>query len=318
MKKILIGFIAVIVVFGMAISKCADSLVPISVLSEIKEIGENIYSEMTETGVVPVNVNASGMLSVDRLEKAAKNREEFFEQLRAELLKRKETFTVDYNGYYKDIGTSVSNMLSKINSMDSKSTSDDGDFLVGSITSMAYNVRYSSSQASYTFTVKYTDSAAQVKKLNKKIKSVFKKKGISEMSAFKKVKTIHDYVVNTVQYDRSMTEHSAYAGLVDKKHETVCQGYALIMYKMLTEAGVLAHYVTGHADGQSHSWNIVKLKGKWYYLDAAWDDPVASEPILSYKYFLVGSKTMNKDHKLSKKDKKLYKDKISVSDFKWN
>ena len=77
MKKILIGFIAVIVVFGMAISKCADSLVPISVLSEIKEIGENIYSEMTETGVVPVNVNASGMLSVDRLEKAAKNRRVF-------------------------------------------------------------------------------------------------------------------------------------------------------------------------------------------------------------------------------------------------
>ena len=161
MKKILIGFIAVIVVFGMAISKCADSLVPISVLSEIKEIGENIYSEMTETGVVPVNVNASGMLSVDRLEKAAKNREEFFEQLRAELLKRKETFTVDYNGYYKDIGTSVSNMLSKINSMDSKSTSDDGDFLVGSITSMAYNVRYSSSQASYTFTVNTNGTGAE-------------------------------------------------------------------------------------------------------------------------------------------------------------
>ena len=108
MKKILAGvMLAIAMICLMFFMGDAQY----KVLSNIKTIGENIYSEMTETGVVPVNVNASGMLSVDRLEKAAQNREEFFEQLKAELLKRKETFTVDYNGYYEDIGTSVSNML---------------------------------------------------------------------------------------------------------------------------------------------------------------------------------------------------------------
>ena len=136
----------------------------------------------------------------------------------------------------------------------------------------------------------YTENADQVKSVNKTAKSVLKKLKVKNMSDVAKVKTIHDYVVKLVTYDNSLKDHSAYGGLSASKHSTVCQGYALIMYKLLTDAGVPCHYVTGNAGGP-HAWNIVKIKGKWYYLDATWDDP---SDTTVYDYFLVGSKTLKK------------------------
>ena len=83
------------------------------------------------------------------------------------------------------------------------------------------------------------------------------------------------------------------------------------MYKLLTDAKVPVHYVTGNAGGP-HAWNIVKINKKWYYLDATWDDP---SNVLSYNYFLIGSKKMNKDHSLDKYYKDKYK--ISTTDLDW-
>ena len=72
------------------------------------------------------------------------------------------------------------------------------------------------------------------------------------------MKAIHDYVVKHVSYDTSYKAYTAYEALVNRS--AVCQGYALLTYQLLKEAGIENHFVTGTGDGQPHAWNIVKLK----------------------------------------------------------
>ena len=229
------------------------------------------------------------------------NSSQFYRELRKHLLKRENNFSITYYGSYNSIENDGNELLKQIRNLDYKDTSDDGEFLVEDITRIGFNCTHNSTRCVYTFNVNYSETAEQVKKLNKKIKKVLKKLKIEKYSKYKRTKLIHDYVVNTVSYDQTLSDYTAYGALVDKKHSTVCQGYTQLMYKMLTEAGINAHYISGKATNstgvtQEHAWNIVKLKGKWYYIDATWDDPISTEPILRYDYFLVGSNTLNKDH----------------------
>ncbi len=224
------------------------------------------------------------------------------------LLKRKKTFTLTLNSTNVD----TDKIYDAIGEIDSKKTSDDADFLKGGILSLGWSGYYNSKGQIVTYwKIVYTETAKQVKKVNSSSKKVLKKLKVSGMSDVAKVKTIHDYVVNLVRYDDSLKDHSAYGGLTAKKHSTVCQGYALIMYKLLTDAGVPSHYVTGDAGGP-HAWNIVKINKKWYHLDATWDDP---SDTLVYDYFLIGSNRMNNDHKTDKYYTKKYK--ISKTDLDW-
>lgn len=246
--------------------------------------------------------------------KVPSTKAEFYNQLRKQLLKRPTNLTISFKGSYKTVAPNANYILEQIRLLDDKSTSDDADFLMGTLLYISYNVRYTSKASTFNFYFKYTETANQVKELNKKISSVLTSLGVSKMSPVAKVKAIHDYVVNHVQYDLTMTDHSAYGGLVASKHTTVCQGYALLMYKMLTDAGIPAHYVTGYA-GEAHAWNIVQINGTWYYLDATWDDPTGGRPILSHDYFLIGSKKLSKDHTTDSVYTKTYK--ISANDLDW-
>lgn len=229
-------------------------------------------------------------------------------RVRKYLIKRKKTFTVTLNSQNVD----SDKIYNAVGEIDSKKTSDDADFLKGGMLSLGWTGYCNSKGQMVTcWKIVYTETAKQVKKVNASAKKVLKKLKVSGMSDVAKVKTIHDYVVDLVTYDNSLKDHSAYGGLTADKHSTVCQGYALIMYKLLTDAGVPCHYVTGDAGGP-HAWNIVKIKKKWYHLDATWDDPSDS---LVYDYFLIGSNRLNNDHKTDSYYTKKYK--ISKTDLDW-
>ncbi len=219
----------------------------------------------------------------------------FYAALRENLMARYTGFTIEYNGAYADLPADVADMLEVVRKMDDPSTSDDGDFLVGSLLRTGYSCSYTSTWCQYNFSVVYTETAEQVKAVNREIAKILDRLHIRKLSQTARVKAIHDYLANRISYDQTLVDHSAYGGLVDQKHQTVCQGYALLFYKMLTDAGVTCRYVTGYAGGY-HAWNMVKLSGKWYYVDVTWDDPISATPVVDYSYFLVGSGTMNRDH----------------------
>ncbi len=108
----------------------------------------------------------------------------------------------------------------------------------------------------------------------------------NSMSDFDKIKKIYDYVYNTVNYDsvhqRKDNHHMKTTAYFAVKYKTaVCQGYSVLMYRLLKEAGVDARVITGtvieNGEEQLHAWNIVKIDEKYYHLDVTWDKALETD-----------------------------------------
>ena len=122
---------------------------------------------------------------------------------------------------------------------------------------------------------------------------------------YEKIKYIHDYLVENIEYDSSAQNvYNIYGAMITKK--CVCEGYAKAFQYLLNEIGIENTIVIGTAmnsknEQESHAWNYVKLDEKWYSVDVTWDDPkiIGGGSLTNsekYKYFLKGSKTMNINH----------------------
>lgn len=142
------------------------------------------------------------------------------------------------------------------------------------------------------------------KETEQKVDSILKKIIKPNYSDYDKVKAVHDYIVLNTAYDYenfkkdTVPEESymAYGSLV--KGVAVCDGYVRAASLLLDRLGIENIYVTGYVAGDGlHSWNMVKLDGKYYHMDTTWDDPVPNKPgYVGYNYFLVSSKQLAKDH----------------------
>lgn len=118
---------------------------------------------------------------------------------------------------------------------------------------------------------------------------------------YEKVKAIYDWLCTNVVYDYTnlnspeyMLKHTAYAAAIN--HTAVCQGYAVLFYRLALECGIDARVIAGKGKGangwEDHAWNIVKLGGNYYLLDATWDatKELYQKPA-KYDWFLKGSES---------------------------
>ncbi len=140
--------------------------------------------------------------------------------------------------------------------------------------------------------------------LNRKAEEIISEIIKPGMTDFEKELAIHDYIVNHCRYDVENYEaenippesHSAYGVLV--KEIAVCEGYAKAMKLLMDKAGVESLVIAGSSKAQSHAWNLVKLDGAYYHVDATWDDPITEdgEQILLYNYFNLTDDEIGTDH----------------------
>lgn len=103
------------------------------------------------------------------------------------------------------------------------------------------------------------------------------------MTDLEKEKAVYDWIIRNVQYDYSFSHYSAYDGLF--LGTTVCNGYALLMYRMLSALGMTVRIAPGYGYDELHAWNMVYLCGNWYHADATWDDPNTANDLVNYNYF---------------------------------
>ncbi|WP_434610825.1 S-layer homology domain-containing protein [Bacillus paranthracis] len=167
------------------------------------------------------------------------------------------------------------------------------------------NVSYglSGSPGNYTFTLKitYRETKEQTEYVMKQAKAIVSSITQVGMDDHEKVKAIHDYVVKHVSYDTSYKAYTAYEALVNRS--AVCQGYALLTYQLLKEAGIENHFVVGTGDGQPHAWNLVKIENKWYHLDTTFDDPLPDEQgRVTYSYFNLSDEQITRNHEWNRGD----------------
>lgn len=120
-----------------------------------------------------------------------------------------------------------------------------------------------------------TDSAEEAA-VNTAVANLLDSLGVRTMDTYGKIRTLYDWVCQNVSYDyvhvgdsTYLKQFSAYAALID--HTAVCQGYAVLMYRLLLECGVDARVIPGTGNGALHAWNIAAIDGIYYDLDSTWD-----------------------------------------------
>ena len=106
-----------------------------------------------------------------------------------------------------------------------------------------------------------------------------------ETTQSEKFMTIYNYIVKNTNYSHTIPnetdpdlEYTAYAAIV--RHTAVCQGYALLLNRMLEKVGIENRIISGvginyNSEGaetrEAHAWNVVKIDETWYNVDATWD-----------------------------------------------
>ena len=171
------------------------------------------------------------------------------------------------------------------------------------------------------------NSRQMVARMTKKADQVLSQIISDNMTDKQKLRAIHDYIVKNCDYDvgnaLSITYKgkkyvnknpsgtncsTAYGALIEKK--AVCEGYSHLFNLLSRRAGIPSVMVAGSTEAGLHAWNLVKIHGKYRYIDTTWDDPVhmdkfnPKKPFAIIKnkkvysnYFLVTDKKLKKDHR---------------------
>ena len=182
--------------------------------------------------------------------------------------------------------------------------STEGDYLKYHVGGASISASTTSSGGVYYSTIvykmKYLATSSNEKTVTSEVNNVLNSLNLDGKSDEAKIVEMYKWIAKNVKYDYSGAKdssnlkcHSAYAAIHDKK--AVCQGYATLLYRMALEEGIDARVVAGYNGASGHAWNIIKLNGKYYYMDATWDAGRSS-----YKYMLKGKSEFMKDHGIYK------------------
>ena len=178
--------------------------------------------------------------------------------------------------------------------------STEGDALIWEPMSASYTSEFAYDGTYFwvnitSYVPNYSTTLEQENETVKAIQEEIKKLNLDGMSDYDKIYAIYDYICSHVTYDSENASngsgtsegkkqaHSAYGAIIN--HKAVCQGYTLLLYRMLLEAGIDNRIVVG----TNHGWNHVKLGDKYYYCDSTWDAYNPEETNADFSYFLCGT-----------------------------
>ena len=130
-----------------------------------------------------------------------------------------------------------------------------------------------------------------------------------EATDYEKIKTVYEYLINTVEYNLDAPDNQNIYSVLAAK-ESVCAGYARSTQYLLGKLGIPCAYVTGtstdsEGNVEDHAWNMVKCEGDWYFVDTTWGDPLFQQEeeestvrAMTYDYLCCIEDTILKTHTL--------------------
>ncbi|GGE54704.1 transglutaminase domain-containing protein [Priestia taiwanensis] len=214
----------------------------------------------------------------------------FRQEIKKQVDNRQENITVSYKTKSSNIKEVMNTLVGEYNKV-----VDSDEYLKYNVASTKYSIRGIPGNYTFTMNITYRESKQQTDYVKAQAKLIVNSIIKAGMDEHEKVKAINDYVVKHVSYDTSYKAYTAYEALANRS--AVCQGYTLLTYQLLQEAGLQSHIVTGTGNGQPHAWNLVKIEGKWYHLDTTFNDPLPDKQgRVTYSYFNMSDEQLSKDH----------------------
>lgn len=122
-----------------------------------------------------------------------------------------------------------------------------------------------------------------------------------EKSDEEKLLYIHDFICGNVRYDKLKKEYSHEIIGPMGQGIGVCEGIAKTVKRLCDALGVWC--VVALSDNNPdkgiryrHTWNVVRLGGRYYHLDVTFDNSLGEPSQPRYDYFLLSDKQHYRDH----------------------
>lgn len=144
---------------------------------------------------------------------------------------------------------------------------------------------------------KYINGKSDIKVFEKALTRIDKQLKIKKnMNEWMIVKTIHDYLIQTVKYDKraGLNIYSSFGALVE--HKAVCSGIAKAFKLLCNRYNIVCSCISGKGKNEDHMWNIVKIKQSYYHIDVTWDINLSKKDRICYDYFLLNDAWIMQDH----------------------
>ena len=179
----------------------------------------------------------------------------------------------------------------------------EGDYLLyqygGFEGRMGWSTDGGQSTVHYTYTVDYYTTKAQEDMVDAAVSELISSLNLSGADEYHKIRAVYDWMTHNIVYDKAnlnnasyLLKYTAYAALINRT--SVCQGYAVLLYRLLLTCGIDCRIISGLGDGnngpEAHAWNIAQIGQYYFNLDATWDAPRAVNN-LDFEYYLRADST---------------------------
>lgn len=129
--------------------------------------------------------------------------------------------------------------------------------------------RYMAQVIHFQYSCSYREWADRKAKTTEKINEIVHQVKLCGVEDWRKAYAVVRYCVNNLNYGRvegsPKLEYTAYSAIVN--NTAVCMGISLAVCLIFKELGIPCRYVRGTRNGEGHAWNMVFLRGGWFYID---------------------------------------------------
>lgn len=112
---------------------------------------------------------------------------------------------------------------------------------------------------------------------------------------------IHDFIVKNVTYDKLKKEYSHEIIGALGNGVAVCEGMAKAVKILCDTLKIWCIVAVSEANPEKgikyrHAWNIIRIDGQYYHLDATFDNSLSGEDHIRYDYVNLSDKQIFRDH----------------------
>ena len=166
---------------------------------------------------------------------------------------------------------------------------------------------YYQDSANITFLPEYIFEKGKIKEHQKALKARVEKlvRPAMKLSEWEKEKYVHDFICENVHYDKLKKSYSHEIIGPLGQGVGVCEGIAKSVKVLCDALGIWCMIaICGNNPEKGikyrHTWNIVKIGGTYYHLDATFDNTLGKHSFgakeIRYDYFNLDDKNIFRDH----------------------
>ncbi len=169
--------------------------------------------------------------------------------------------------------------------------------------SVKFSYRYHPESSNVEMIPEYLFEKSKIKDHQKALKSRVEKlvRPAQKLKEIEKLQYAHDFICQNVRYDKLKKPYS-HEIIGPLGHGVgVCEGIAKTVKILLDALGIWCIIAISEANPEKgikyrHAWNVVRINGQYYHLDATFDNTLGSAEMIRYDYYNLCDKQFFRDH----------------------